>query len=86
MPAFNILNHEMVPEHRLVSNSEAERILKKFGITKEQLPKIKLTDPAIKVLEATQKEKEGIREGMIVEITRNSKTSEKFTAYRLITR
>ncbi len=86
MPAFNILNHEMVPEHRLVSNSEAERILKKFGITKEQLPKIKLTDPAIKVLEATLKEKEGIREGMIVEITRNSKTSEKFTAYRLITR
>ncbi len=86
MPAFNILNHEMVPEHRLVSNSEADRILKKFGITKEQLPKIKLTDPAIKVLEATLKEKEGIREGMIVEITRNSKTSEKFTAYRLITR
>ncbi len=86
MPAFNILNHEMVPEHRLVSDAEAERILKKFGITKEQLPKIKLTDPAIKVLEATQKEKEGIREGMIVEITRNSKTSEKFTAYRLITR
>jgi DNA-directed RNA polymerase subunit H len=76
----------MVPEHRLVSDLEAERILKKFGITKEQLPKIKLTDPAIKVLEATQKEKEGIREGMIVEITRNSKTSEKFTAYRLITR
>lgn len=86
MPAFNILNHEMVPEHRLVSDSEADRILKKFGITKEQLPKIRLTDPAIKVLEATLKEKEGIREGMIVEITRNSKTSEKFTAYRLITR
>lgn len=86
MPAFNILNHEMVPEHRLVHDAEAERILKKFGITKEQLPKIKLSDPAIRVLEATLKEKEGIREGMIVEIKRNSKTSEKFTAYRLITR
>lgn len=86
MPAFNILNHEMVPEHRLVGQGEADKILKKFGITKEQLPKIKLSDPAIRVLEATLKEKEGIQEGMIVEIKRNSKTSEKFTAYRLITR
>ncbi len=86
MPAFNILNHEMVPEHRLVGEAEAEKIMKRFGITKEQLPKIKMTDPAIRVLEATLKEKEGIREGMIVEIKRNSKTSEQFTAYRLITR
>ena len=86
MPAFNILNHEMVPEHRLVGQGEADKILKKFGITKEQLPKIRLSDPAIRVLEATLKEKEGIQEGMIVEIKRNSKTSEKFTAYRLITR
>jgi DNA-directed RNA polymerase subunit H len=76
----------MVPEHRLISDAEAEKILKKYGITREQLPKIKMTDPAIRVLEATLKEKEGIREGMIVEIKRISKTSERFTAYRMITR
>ncbi len=86
MPAFNILNHEMVPEHRLLGDAEVEKILKKIGITREQLPKIKLADPAIRVLEATSSAKEGIREGMIVEIKRKSKTADQFVAYRLITR
>jgi len=85
MPAFNILNHDMVPEHRLLSEGEAEKVLKRLGITREQLPKIKMHDPAIKVLSSTNKEKE-IVEGMIVEIRRKSKTSEQFVAYRMITR
>lgn len=83
MPVFNILNHEAVPAHRLLSDREAEAVLKKLEINREQLPKIKITDPAIVALSETRKEK--VREGMIVEITRNSKTSEKFVAYRLIT-
>ncbi|MCL4346562.1 MAG: DNA-directed RNA polymerase subunit H [Candidatus Thermoplasmatota archaeon] len=76
----------MVPEHRLLNEAEAERILKKLGITREQLPKIRLGDPAIRVLEATAKEKGVIQEGKIVEIRRKSKTADTFVAYRLITR
>jgi len=86
MPAFNILNHEMVPEHRLLGDAEAEKTLKRLGITREQLPKIKLGDPAIRVLEATAAGKDGVGEGKIVEIKRKSKTAEQFVAYRLITR
>jgi DNA-directed RNA polymerase subunit H len=83
MPVFNILNHEMVPAHRLLSEKEAEAVLKRLEISREQLPKIKITDPAIVVLSTTSGEK--VKEGMIVEITRKSKTSERFVAYRLIT-
>ncbi|MBX8641686.1 MAG: DNA-directed RNA polymerase subunit H [Thermoplasmata archaeon] len=86
MPPFNILNHEMVPEHRLLTDAETVKILKKLGITREQLPKIKLGDPAIRVLEATSREKGSIQEGRVVEIRRKSKTADIFVAYRLITR
>jgi DNA-directed RNA polymerase, subunit H (EC 2.7.7.6) len=51
MAKYNILMHEMVPEHWLVPVKEEENILKSLGVTKGQLPKIRRTDPVIKTLE-----------------------------------
>jgi len=48
---FNVLEHQLVPEHRLVAEEEADRVLKALKITRDQLPKIRKSDPVIQVLE-----------------------------------
>jgi DNA-directed RNA polymerase subunit H len=79
---FNVMEHQLVPEHRLLSEKEAKKVISDLKISKEQLPKIKTTDPCIKILSQSK----DVEEGMIVEITRASETAGKSTAYRLIIR
>jgi len=82
---FNVLQHKLVPEHRVLSEKEAEEILKALNVTKDQLPKIRLDDPAMKVLQAerrTKREPE-VKEGDVVKITRVSETAGVSEAYRL---
>jgi DNA-directed RNA polymerase subunit H len=50
---FNVLKHDLVPEHRLLSLDEEKRVLEEKGITKDKLPKIRKNDPGIKALENT---------------------------------
>ncbi len=78
---FNVLQHKLVPEHRLLSNEEATRVLAALHITKDQLPKIKKADPVIQVLERVHGE---ITEGSIVKVTRLSETAGVSEAYRLV--
>ena len=49
--SFNILKHNLVPEHILLTDEEANEVLSKMKMTKDQLPKIRKSDAAIKVLE-----------------------------------
>jgi len=79
---FNVMEHQLVPEHRLLSQKEADKVISELGISREQLPKIRLTDPCIKILSHNQE----VEEGMIVEITRASETAGRSEAYRLIIR
>ena len=78
---FNVLQHKLVPEHRLLADDEAERVLKALRITKDQLPKIKKADPVIKVLEQVHGP---IAEGRIIKVTRISETAGVSEAYRLV--
>ncbi len=78
---FNVLQHKLVPEHRLLDAGEAERVLKSLRITKDQLPKIKMTDPVIQVLERIHG---AIEEGRIIKVTRISETAGVSEAYRLV--
>ena len=72
---YNILDHEMVPPHRIISEDERIELFKKFNITNEkQLPDINRFDPVAKLL--------GCRPGDIVEIIRPSKTSISAKYYR----
>ena len=80
--SFNVLKHELVPEHDLLPEEEVEKILEKFKITRDQLPKIKTNDAAIKVLENVYERP--IREGSVIKIVRKSETAELFVAYRLV--
>src|SRR2546428_10503278 len=77
---FNVLEHQLVPEHRLVSEEEAERVLKGMKITRDQLPKIRKSDPVIQVLEKIEGP---IEEGRIVRVTRASGTAGVSEAYRV---
>ncbi len=79
---FNVMEHQLVPEHRLLSEKEVEKVLSELNVLREQLPKIKTTDPCIKILSQTK----DVKEGMVVEITRVSETAGKSKAYRLIVR
>lgn len=73
---FNILENVLVPEHRILSNSEVTEIKKKYNITDNtQFPDISRFDPVAQVI--------GIRPGQICEITRPSKTAIQGKYYRI---
>jgi len=73
---FNILDHCMVPEHKILSEKEKEKIYEKYKIMQDsELPEISRFDPVAKAL--------GLRPGELCEITRSSKTSITSKYYRL---
>lgn len=73
---FNILDHVMVPEHRILTNKEKEFIYNKYNIMEDsELPEISRFDPVAKII--------GLRPGELCEITRSSKTSITSKYYRL---
>ena|GEM_PF-462276 len=72
----DILKHELVPEHEIISKKDADEVLNKYNITKGQLPKIFSTDPVVKMIKAET--------GDILKITRNSKTAGKSIFYRVV--
>ncbi len=80
---FNVLKHRLVPEHHLLDPEEADAVLDKMGITRGQLPKIRKSDPGIKILETIHGP---IEEGRVVKIVRKSETAQEFEVYRLVTR
>jgi DNA-directed RNA polymerase subunit H len=81
MVEINVLLHQLVPEHSILSEKEAEEVLKKLKINADQLPKIRKDDPVLKTLELTG---ETIKEGRIVKITRRSESAGVSVAYRMI--
>ena len=81
--SFNVLKHELVPEHYLLTQEEADAVLSEKGLKCDQLPKIRKSDPGIKILETIHGP---IDEGRVVKIVRKSETAQEFVAYRLVTR
>jgi DNA-directed RNA polymerase subunit H len=73
---FSILEHELVPEHKVIEESEVQELLGKYNIKKVQLPKIKVSDPAIKEIKAEV--------GDVVKITRRSRTAGISLSHRLV--
>lgn len=66
----------MVPDHKILSDIESEKLLKQFEIKPEQLPKILNTDPVILSI--------GAKPGQIVKVVRKSQTAKYATAYRIV--
>jgi len=73
---FNILNHVLVPSHKVISKMEVEEVKKKFNIIDNKMfPDISRFDPVAQAI--------GIRPGEVCEIKRPSKTAIKSTYYRI---
>jgi DNA-directed RNA polymerase subunit H (RpoH/RPB5) len=73
---FNILNHALVPEHRVMLDSEINTIVKKYNVTdKIQFPDISRFDPVSRAI--------GLRPGQVCKITRYSKTAIETFYYRI---
>ena len=73
---INIVENRLSPKYRILSAEEVGVLLDKFRATTKDLPKIKLTDPAVKQL--------GAAEGDVLEITRDSKTAGEAKYYRFV--
>jgi DNA-directed RNA polymerase subunit H len=73
---FNILNHVLVPPHRVLSQEETIQIKKRYNVMNDgQFPDISRFDPVAKAI--------GIRPGEVCEIIRPSKTAISAPYYRI---
>jgi DNA-directed RNA polymerase I, II, and III subunit RPABC1 len=75
-PAFNLFEHELVPKHEILTTEERKALLEEYRSEPYQLPRIKLSDPAILAI--------GAKAGDIVKIIRNSPTAGEHLAYRYV--
>lgn len=74
--AFNILKHQFVPPHEIMTDEEVEHIRIQYNITKEeQWPKLSRFDPVAQVI--------GLRPGQVCRILRPSKTAIRTYYYRM---
>ena len=73
---FNILNHVLVPKHRVLNDEETKIFKQRYNISdNSQIPDISRFSPVAQVI--------GIRPGEICEITRKSKTAIDTLFYRV---
>lgn len=73
---YNILNHSLVPKHRIMSDDEVNNIMKKYNILSlEQFPEINRFDPVAKLI--------GIKPKEVCEIRRPSKSAIESNYYRV---
>jgi len=73
---YNVLEHILVPPHRVLSNIEKIEIMKKYNIMKDdEFPDLQRFEPVAKAI--------GIRPGEVCEILRPSKTAVSAPYYRI---
>lgn len=62
--------------HEILDDNEVALVLDNFGIVKDQLPKIKESDPVVKAISA--------KRGNVLKISRRSQTASESIYYRLV--
>jgi DNA-directed RNA polymerase subunit H (RpoH/RPB5) len=72
--SIDLFLHNLVPEHDIITDKEIEEVEKEYGISREQLPLIKVGDPAAKAI--------GARPGDVIRIVRDSETAGRHVVYR----
>ncbi|MBU5575109.1 MAG: DNA-directed RNA polymerase subunit H [Candidatus Aenigmarchaeota archaeon] len=71
-----ILDHYLVPKHIILNEKEKNELLQKLNISEQQLPKISINDPIVKLI--------GAKEGDVIKIIRKSHTAGESIYYRLV--
>jgi DNA-directed RNA polymerase subunit H len=75
-PVFDLFEHKLVPKHEILTQEEREQLLAKYRVQPYQLPQIKSSDPAVKVIDA--------KPGDILRVIRKSPTAGIHVAYRYV--
>lgn len=74
---FNITRHRLVPKHRRMTEEEIQKLYQTYDCTKNQLPKILITDPISQYY--------GYTPGDVIEITRSGiPTTGRSIYYRMV--
>jgi DNA-directed RNA polymerase subunit H len=73
---YDILKHELVPEHIIINENEKKELFEKLKIKSHNLPKILSNDPVVKSI--------GAKEGDILKIVRKSSTAGTSVYYRVV--
>jgi DNA-directed RNA polymerase subunit H len=73
---INVLDHVMVPEHKIMSEEEVQSLFSRYHLTSDQLPKMFHDDPAAKAIKA--------KVGDVIRIVRYSQTAGIAESYRLV--
>ena len=71
----NVSEHELVPEHNVLDDEDLEDVLQEYNIDRTDLPKIKRADPALP---------DEADVGDVIEIVRDSRTTDQAVVYRLV--
>ncbi|MBI5046852.1 DNA-directed RNA polymerase subunit H [Candidatus Micrarchaeota archaeon] len=72
---LDVLSHSFNPKLSVVSEGEKTKVLKKYGITDDQLPKLYSSDPVALALKAAV--------GSLIKVERNDGTG-SYTTYRIV--
>jgi len=75
-PVFDLFEHKLVPKHEILTQKEKEQVLSEYRVQPYQLPQIKSSDPAVKVIDA--------KPGDILRVIRKSPTAGIHIAYRYV--
>ena len=73
---LDVTKHILVPKHEKLSEEEAEELIKNLNTNLKRLPRIALSDPAIRGLDAEKDD--------IIRITRKSQTVGEAYYYRVV--
>ena len=71
----DVSQHDLVPEHTVVSEDDLAAVLDEYDIERTDLPKIKRTDPALP---------DDAEVGDVIEVVRDSRTTDQAVVYRLV--
>ncbi len=71
----DVSQHDLVPEHNVLDEDTIEGVLEEYDIDRTDLPKIKQNDPALP---------EEAEVGDVIEIVRDSRTTDQAVVYRLV--
>ena len=71
----DVSEHTLVPEHNILDEPEIEEIMNEYDVKRVNLPKIRTSDPALP---------DEAEVGDVIEIVRDSRTTDTAIVYRLV--